>query len=116
MSGSNTAETLWRNIISILCASPQDVQTVLQNGSAGIWIHAKSDNGVIVIDRAKNNTPSSELNSPRYINKNEFIMLYPLYFKWRKGSISREQAKGGSMSSSYIFALINKFLDDSTST
>jgi hypothetical protein len=63
----------------------------------------------LYVDEAKEHRPSSTLAVTRSISKSEFIKLYPNYFKWRDGSMPREQAKGGSMNSSYVFALIHEF-------
>ena len=112
MSYTSNPSVLWKDILDTLATSPQDIQTVLQDGSGGLWIHAKTENGVVEIDRARDKIPSSGLSTPRYISEKEFVSLYPLYFQWRKGAISREKAKGGSMKSSYIFALIHKFEDE----
>jgi hypothetical protein len=98
------AELLWQSIITKLYKSSQEVQTV-----TGMWIQVNADNDAIYVNNAVKNNPSSNLSHTRTISKNEFVRLYPLYFQLRSGIITREQAKGGSMNSSYIFALINHF-------
>jgi len=108
-SKSASADELWKNIIISLSQSPQDICTVTRYGSGGKWIHAKVINNTILVNKAKHNTPSSNMASERTINKTEFTKLYPLYYQWINGNITREQAKGNSMNSSYVFALINKF-------
>jgi len=50
-------ESLWCTIISELTVSPQDIQTILQDGSGGIWIHAAADGDTIIINRAKKQHP-----------------------------------------------------------
>lgn len=103
------ADTLWQRMIHTLNQSPCEIQLIRQNGEKGKWISVRTDNNNILIDRAKHNTPSSSITHSRAIGKNEFTKLYPLFFQWQDRSISREEAKGGSMNSSYIFALINEF-------
>jgi|GEM_PF-167478 len=103
------ADTLWQRIIYTLSQSPCEIQLISQNRKKGKWIFVCTDNNNILIDRAKHNTPSSSITHSRTISKNEFTKLYPLFFQWQDRRISREEAKGGSMNSSYIFALINEF-------
>ena len=105
------AVQLWHNILSKLNGSPQEIQTVNKTGSAagGKWFQVNVVDDTVYIDEAMINTPSSRLTNIRAISKTEFMALYPNYFKWRAGTMSREQAKGNSMNSSYIFALINSF-------
>ena len=99
-----SADVLWRNIINKIIQSPNEIQTISQIGIKGKWICIN-----IFIDGAKNNTPSSSTALIRTISKNEFAKLYPLFYQWRSKNITRKEAKGGSMNSSYIFALINEF-------
>jgi hypothetical protein len=106
---NGAAEMLWQKIIDTLGQAPGEIQLVKQNGEKGKWISVCSDNHNIIIGRARYNTPSTEISKSRAINKNEFNKLYPLFFRWKNRSISREEAKGGSMNSSYIFALISEF-------
>lgn len=107
--GEISADLFWQNIVCKLTQSPNEIQTIKQNGIKGKWIKVSTDNNNVFVDKAKNNTPSSTIDIVRTISKKEFVKLYPLYYKWRKKSITREEAKGGSMNSSYIFALINEF-------
>lgn len=108
-AGKSVSEILWQRVVSALNQSPQDIYTVNKYGNIGKWIHASAVNDTVQIGAAKQNIPSSKLTSTRFVCKNEFIELYPLYYQWKKGKITREQAKGRSMNSSYIFALKNKF-------
>ena len=103
------ADKLWQRIIYTLSQSPCEIQLISQNRKKGKWISVCTNNNNILIDRAKHNTPSSSITHSRAISKNEFNKLYPLFFQWQDRRISREEAKGGSMNSSYIFALINEF-------
>lgn len=106
---NGAAETLWQKIMDTLSQAPDEIQLVKQNGEKGKWISVCTDNHNIIIGRASYNAPSTEISKSRAINKNEFNKLYPLFFRWKNRSISREEAKGGSMNSSYIFALISEF-------
>ncbi|MFA5675604.1 MAG: DUF6884 domain-containing protein [Christensenellales bacterium] len=103
------ADMLWQSIICTLGQSPRELQTISQSGKRGKWVSIRADKNNIFIDRAWQNTPSSSITHKRTISKSEFIKLYPLFYQWRERRISREEAKGGSMNSSYIFALINEF-------
>ena len=113
MPDNQNVEALWQNILSTLNKSPQDIRTVLQDGSAGkVWIHASASNNTVKIDKANEKMPSSTLRAPYHISQTEFIELYPIYHKWRAGTVSREYIRDNmSRKSSYIFALIHKFDD-----
>ncbi|MDR2590443.1 MAG: hypothetical protein LBC71_05605 [Oscillospiraceae bacterium] len=108
---NNDASVFWMNIISILTNTPRNIQTIDKNGNSdgGKWFLASVDRYQIKIDESQKQ-PSSKLANSRLIQKEEFIMIYSNYFKWRTGVISREIAKGDSLNSSYIFAIINAFL------
>jgi len=87
---------------------------VLQDGSAGeVWVHASVSNDTIEINRSSEKRPSSKITTPRKISKEEFLELYPFYYKWREGTVSREFIRDSmSQNSSYIFALIHEFDDN----
>jgi len=114
MQSDSRTESLWRTIISELTVAPQDMQTILQDGSGGIWIHASADGDTVIINRAKSSTPSSQLMYPRIITRSEFAKLHPLFSQWRNGEISRVKITQVSQNSSYIFALINRFSNSDT--
>ena len=109
MNNEAEANSLWQNILTELKLNPQEIHTTKKCGDIGIWISVEADNDTVIINRAKQNSPSSSISEPRNITKSESLKLYPNYFKWREGKMSRAQARGGSMNSSYIFALISKF-------
>ena len=111
MSNHQDAEMLWQYIVSELSVFPQDIQTILQDASNGIWVHARVNDGNVEIYKAKDNKPSSSLRSPCYITKSEFIAMHPIYYQWREGKITRADVTQESRKSSYIFALIHKFDD-----
>lgn len=106
---SESYNALWKKVIQNLFHYHREIQTINQNGTKSKWISVSSDDMNVYVDKAKLNTPSSSITLARTINRNEFVKLIPLYYQWRNGNITREEAKGGSMNSSYIFALINHF-------
>jgi len=105
------AVLLWQKLLLTLSDLPQEVKTVSKTGSTaeGKWFYVNAVGDALHVDEAKTKIPSSKLANTRVITKVEFMALYPNYYKWRTGVMSREQAKGNSLNSSYIFALINKF-------
>ena len=109
MNNEFEAVSLWQSLLIELKRNPQEIHTTKKCGDVGIWISVEAGNDTVIVNRAKQNSPSSSISEPRSITKSEFVKLYPNYFKWRKGEMTRNQAKGGSMNSSYIFALISKF-------
>lgn len=108
-AGNGKAEVLWYKITDRLGQGSYDLQTVMLNGRKNKWLTASALNNCIIINRSENGTPSIRLNAPRIIAKDEFISLYPNYYGWRNGSLTRTEANEGSQNSSYIFALINEF-------
>ena len=107
----NTADTLWRKIIFELGRNVKEIKTIDSAGcnNNGKWFSVRVVDEIVYISEAKMNKPSSTLAMDRPISQKEFVGLYPNYYKWRTGIMSREQAKGNSMNSSYIFALIHFF-------
>lgn len=103
------SELLWSKIINSLSQSSHELQTIRQSGTKGKWFSASAVGDVIEIRQAIHNKPSTAITLPRLINKNEFVSIYPNYYPWRKGIMSRVEASGSSQNSSYIFALINEF-------
>ena len=106
-----TASELWNYITADLKNDSKEIQTIDKDGNTfgGKWFTAYSSGDSICIDKAKSNSPSSSIKNIHVISKAEFSALYSNYFKWRAGTMQRNVAKGKSMNSSYIFAIINAF-------
>lgn len=62
-------EALWNHIISGLSSSEEEIQT-----TTGLWFTASSRDGRLYVDRAINNSPSSELSMKRTISKKDFYL------------------------------------------
>ena len=109
----NKAEAVWQKIISELGRNTQEIKTIDNTGRSdkGRWFSVSVKDGILYVGEANLNKPSSTLAMERPIPQKEFSALYPNYSKWRAGTMPREKAKGSSMNSSYIFALIHAFDD-----
>ena len=107
----NSTDALWRKIISELGQGTKEIKTIDSAGRSenGKWFSVRAIDETLYVNEAKTNKPSSTLAMERPISKKEFTDIYPNYSKWRAGTMPREQAKGNSMNSSYIFALIHTF-------
>lgn len=101
----------WQTIVSALQLSSCDIRTVNKDGSDGSkWFHASVLNNSIYISKARQNTPSTTTNAT--LNQFEFESIFPLYWQWRDGSKSRKWITTKTQISSYIFALIFKYVDN----
>ena len=107
---TDDASMFWGKVINALANTPYNIRTIDKDGNTGggKWFIASFDGCHIKIDGSQKQ-PSSRLANSRFISREEFTKLYPNYYKWRTGVIPRELAKGDSLNSSYIFALINAF-------
>ena len=106
---SSNVNELWKNILIELTNFPQDVQTIRQNGSFGLWFFAQSQDGFVYVSNAKHNTPSSSLKVPVQISQEEFVKVYPYFSQWKNDIISRQDVAAITQKSSYIFAIVYKF-------
>lgn len=101
-----TGEVLWNRITSELSQSKEEIKTLRK----GLWFRASSENGKLYVDRATDNTPSSEISMQRPISKNDFLFVYSYYDRWLNGEIGvRHKVSRKSRNTAYIFALIDKF-------
>lgn len=102
-----SGEALWNIIISGLSSSGVELQT-----TTGLWFKASSYDGRLYVDRATDNTPSSELSMQRSISKKDFLFVHPYYDRWVNGELGvRHEVSRKSRNTAYIFALIDRFLE-----
>lgn len=103
-----SGEALWNIIISGLSSSGVELQT-----TTGLWFRASSHDGRLYVNRATDNTPSSELSMQRSISKKDFLFIYSYYDRWVNGESGvRHEVSRKSRNTAYIFALIDKFLEE----
>lgn len=99
------AETLWNIVVSGISSSGEELQT-----TTGLWFRASSHDGRLYVNRATDNTPSSELSMKRSISKKDFLFVNSYYYRWVNGEAGvRHEVSRKSRNTAYIFALIDKF-------
>lgn len=99
------SEELWNIVISELSSSREELQT-----TTGLWFRVSFHDGRLYVDRATNNTPSSELSMQRTISKKDFLFVHSYYDRWINGETGvRHEASRKSRNTAYIFALIDRF-------
>lgn len=102
-----SGEALWNIIISGLSSSGEEIQT-----TTGLWFRALSHDERLYVDRATDNTPSSELSMERSISKKDFLFVHSYYDRWVNGESGvRHEVSRKSRNTAYIFALIDRFLE-----
>lgn len=100
-----SGEALWNIIISELSSSGVELKT-----TTGLWFRASSHNGRLYVDRATENTPSSELSMQRSISKKDFLFVHSYYDCWVNGESGvRHEVSGKSRNTAYIFAMTDRF-------
>lgn len=98
-------EALWDKVISGLSSSEEELQT-----KTGLWFRASSHDGRLFVDRATDNTPSSEISIQRSISKKDFLLVHSYYDRWLNGESGiRHEVSRKSRNTAYIFALIDRF-------
>ncbi|GHV49667.1 hypothetical protein AGMMS49579_02330 [Spirochaetia bacterium] len=103
-------DSMWNCITSSLTQQPIEIETVHLDGSNGVWFLASFRQNGILIDQAVVHQPSN-VNHLR-ISEVEFKKRFPDYFSWRNGTCPRNKIRDtGQHSSSYIFAIIEYFLN-----
>ena len=99
-------EALWNRIINVIHVSGEEIQT-----TTGLWFKASSIDGRLYVDKAVDQTPSSELSMQRSISKKDFLLVYSYYDRWINGEIGvRHEVSRKSRNTAYIFALIDKYV------
>ena len=102
-----TGEAQWNIIITELSSSGEELQT-----TTGLWFRASSHDGRLYVDRATDNTPSSELSMQRVISKIDFLFVHSYYDRWIDGEKGvRHEVSRKSRNTAYIFALIDRFIN-----
>lgn len=100
-----SAEALWNIVVSGLSTSGEELQT-----TTGLWFRASSYDGRLYVDKATDNTPSSQLSMQRSISKKDFLFVHSYYDRWVNGESGvRHEVSRKSRNTAYIFALIDKF-------
>jgi hypothetical protein len=98
-------EALWNIVVSGISFSGEELQT-----TTGLWFRASFHDGRLYVDRATDNTPSSELSVQRSISKKDFLFVHSYYDRWVNGESGvRHEVSRKSRNTAYIFALIDKF-------
>ncbi len=101
-------EKLWRKIISQLPVDGEEMKT-----TEGLWFLVSASTDMIVVTKAIYNKPSSRLNKERNITQEEFLEIYPYYEQWIKDiPYTWQKAKKKSHNVSYIFPLIEKYINN----
>lgn len=99
---------MWNRIIEVIPISGQEIQT-----TTGLWFKASSIDGRLYIDKAVGHVPSSELSMQRSISKKDFLLVYSYYDRWVNGEVGvRHEVSRKSRNTAYIFALIERFIND----
>lgn len=103
-------EEMWDTVFKALSNSVIELPTIPSTNRKPLWLQAYIDNGVLFVDSAKNNMPSSNMKKRRKITKKDFLTVYPYYHRWAKGErFLRQQVRLLSRNTAYIFALIANY-------
>ncbi|NCB42699.1 MAG: hypothetical protein EOM59_08770 [Clostridia bacterium] len=98
-------EKLWSVVIAKLSSLGEEIQT-----TTGLWIRVSFHDGILYVDKAIDNKPSSDLSKQRKISKNDFLLVHSYYDLWISGETGvRHEVTRKSRNTAYIFALIDKF-------
>lgn len=98
---------MWNRIIAEIPVSGEEMQT-----TTGLWFKASSIDGRLYVDKAADQTPTSELSMQRSISKKDFLLVHSYYDRWVNGEVGvRHEASRKSRNTAYIFALIDKYAE-----
>lgn len=104
------SEALWAEIITGLNESPLEMATVPSNNRQPLWFCAYIEENRLVVKNAVNHQPTTQMNNPRIIKKDDFLTVYPYYHRWANGERQlRQEVRLLSRNTAYIFALISCF-------
>jgi hypothetical protein len=86
-------DELWLKIINNISTNSRDIKTIPLNGG-GIWFNVSTDETKIYVNNAEIKKPSSKLKQAHNLDKKEFVQMYDIYERRKRGKkVSREAAK-----------------------
>jgi hypothetical protein len=97
-------EELWKKILDDICSNPRDLQTVPLNGGDR-WFHVSTDGDTIFGDNAKTKKPSSKLSQTRNLHKHEFVAMYEIYLRRKRGEMVSQEATKITRNQVCIYAI-----------
>jgi len=102
-----SGEALWNRIIEVIPVSGEEIQT-----TTGLWFKVSSIDSRLYVDKAVDQSPSSELSMQRSISKKDFLLVHSYYDRWVNGEVGvRHEVSRKSRNTAYIFALIDKYAE-----
>lgn len=77
-----------------------------------VWFSAIFDGDVILINKAINNRPSSNLKMPRKLTYKTFQKVFPLYLRRERGESVSAEAKAITVNQVYYYSLIKHLCNE----
>ncbi|NLX74709.1 MAG: hypothetical protein GXZ13_02500 [Synergistaceae bacterium] len=98
---------LWHTIVNTFSSTPLELHTNPLNNKNYRWFSVTSDGNKIIISSAKKHTPPSSLTADRYLNYSQFLKIYPIYLRRKKGEAVSQEAIKASSNSVYWYGIMN---------
>ena len=86
--------------------------TTPKNKRDPVWFSAFFDGDIILINKAVNNRPSSNLKMPRKLIYNIFQKVFPLYLRRERGERVSAEVTAITVDSVYYFSLIKHLCNE----
>lgn len=103
------SQELWEKVIDRAKEMEFEIHTVSKRNRTAKWFLVGTDEKVLIIDNAKVNRPSVELNTIRRIGYNDFDVVCQYYIRWLGNETGiRREVTGRSRNTAYIFAIISE--------
>lgn len=95
---------LWRSIVDSYSKTPRDVQTIPTKGN-GIWFYVSSKNDKVYISKAKQHTPSSQIQGARLLDWHKCEIMLELYQRRKSGEPVSQEAAAATRNQVYWYGI-----------
>lgn len=101
-----TSQQAWNIIFNKLKGNRMEFPTVPRTKKTPVWFSAVVDGDIILVDKAINQRPSSNLTVPRKLKYRTFQKIYPIYFRRENGEQVSAEAGSLTINQVYYYSLI----------
>ena len=98
---------MWKRIIQSFTENPRDIKTNPLTRKTPLWFYAYVENGKLFVDRAKTNTPSSNLSKRRLVAVDEKTCnaMYDIYLRRKRGESVSAEAGATTVNQVYWYGI-----------
>lgn len=100
----------WQSVLYSFKENPRDVHTVPTDKRKPLWFHVSVKNDYLIVNKAKDKQPSSQIKQERKLEQKEFAPMLDLYFKRQEGISVSSKATEITYHQVYWYGIFAEFI------